>query len=193
MWLDRGSGAKCYMLLARGLHISWGDTPCYWRWMDLPDSRFKVAQLLNVCWFEIRGKIHSKMLSRDTAYAVYIVFKTPVESYGLDYPPQKASIDTVAGKKIIRKVCLQSYKGRHVNRWVTMRLTREYKSYRRGHGRNPVLPQERADGWMELEMGVFYNKVSDDGEVRFSLLQTSPTSKRGLIVQGIEIRPKKLG
>ena len=40
MWLDRGSGAKCYMLLARGLHISWGDTPCYWRWMDLPDSRF---------------------------------------------------------------------------------------------------------------------------------------------------------
>ena len=134
------------------------------------------------------------MLSRATAYAAYIVFKTSAESYGLDYPPQKASIDTVAGKKIIRKVCLQSYEGRHVNRWVTMRLTREYnKSYRRGHGRNPVLPQERADGWMELEMGVFYNKASDDGEVRFSLLQTSSTSKRGLIVQGIEIRPKKLG
>jgi hypothetical protein len=96
------------------------------------------------------------MLSRDTAYAAYIVFKIPVGSYGLDYPPQKASIDTVAGKKIIRKVCLQSYEGRHVNRQVTVPLTPEYnKSYRRGHGRNPVLPQERTDGWMELEMGVF--------------------------------------
>ncbi|CAD6241776.1 unnamed protein product [Miscanthus lutarioriparius] len=96
MWLDRGSGAKCYMLLARALHIWWGDTPCYWRWINLPDSRFEVAVLLSVCWFEIRGKIHSKMLSRDTAY---IVFKIPVGSYGLDYPPQKALIDTVAGKK----------------------------------------------------------------------------------------------
>jgi hypothetical protein len=145
------------------------------------------------------------MLSRDTAYAAYIVFKIPVGSYGLDYPPQKASIDTVAGKKIIRKVCLQSYEGRHVNRQVTVPLTPEYnkrvskkkkeynKSYRRGHGRNPVLPQERTDGWMELEMGVFYNKEGADGEVRFSLLQTSGTSKEGLIVQGIEIRPKKLG
>jgi hypothetical protein len=42
-------------------------------------------------------------------------------------------------------------------------------------------------------MGVFYNKEGADGEVRFSLLQTSGTSKEGLIVQGIEIRPKKLG
>ena len=132
------------------------------------------------------------MLSRDTAYAVYIVFKTPVESYGLDCPPQKASIDTVAGKKIIRKVCLQSYEGRHVNRWVTMRLTREYnKSYRRGHGRNPVLPQERADGWMELEMGEFQNYEGEDGEVSISLMETSATIKIGLVVQGIEIRPKK--
>ncbi|KXG31332.1 F-box protein PP2-B11-like isoform X2 [Sorghum bicolor] len=194
MWLDRGSGAKCYMLLERGLHISWGCTPCYWHWMNLPDSRFEVAELMSVCWFEIRGKIHSKMLSRDTAYAAYIVFKIPFGSYGLDYPPQKASIDTVAGKKIIRKVCLKSYEGRHVNRQVTVPLAPEYnKSYRLGHGRNPVLPKERTDGWMELEMGVFYNKEGDDGEVRFSLLQTSGTSKEGLIVQGIEIRPKKLG
>lgn len=134
------------------------------------------------------------MLSRDTAYAAYIVFKTPVGSRGLDCPPQKASIDTVAGKKIIRKVCLQSYEGRHVNHRFIVPLTREYnKSYRRGHGRNPVLPQERTDGWMELEMGVFYNKDGDDGEVRFSLLQTEGTWKEGLIVQGIEIRPKKLG
>ena len=134
------------------------------------------------------------MLSRDTAYAAYIVFKTLVESSGLDYPPRKASIDTVAGKKKIRKVCLQSYEGRHVNRQVTVPLAPEYnKSYRLGHGRNPLLPKERTDGWMELEMGVFYNKEGDDGEVRFSLLQTSGTSKEGLIVQGIEIRPKKLG
>jgi hypothetical protein len=40
MWLDRETGAKCYMLSARGLTIIWGDTPQYWSWIPLTDSRF---------------------------------------------------------------------------------------------------------------------------------------------------------
>jgi hypothetical protein len=39
MWLDRESGAKCYMLSARALCVVWGDTPQYWRWIPLADSR----------------------------------------------------------------------------------------------------------------------------------------------------------
>jgi hypothetical protein len=35
MRLDRATGAKCYMLSARALHISWGDTPMYWSWIHL--------------------------------------------------------------------------------------------------------------------------------------------------------------
>lgn len=41
-------------------------------------------------------------------------------------------------------------------------------------------------------MGQFCNKDGDDGEVHISLMETKRgTVKRGLIVQGIEIRPKR--
>ncbi|RZS20362.1 hypothetical protein BHM03_00052866 [Ensete ventricosum] len=39
-WLERSSGAKCYMLSASALSIIWGDTPRYWKWVSPPDSRY---------------------------------------------------------------------------------------------------------------------------------------------------------
>jgi hypothetical protein len=54
------------------------------------------------------------------------------------------------------------------------------------------LPQKRADGLMELEMGEFFNEGVDDGEVSVSLRETVGGNwKKGLIVHGIEIRVKK--
>lgn len=47
------------------------------------------------------------MLSQDTTYAAYIVFRLGDKTYGLDYPAQEASI-TVAESTSTRKVCLQS-------------------------------------------------------------------------------------
>ncbi|OIT36575.1 f-box protein pp2-b1 [Nicotiana attenuata] len=37
--LEKWSGKKCYMLAARSLKIVWADTPRYWRWISLPESR----------------------------------------------------------------------------------------------------------------------------------------------------------
>jgi hypothetical protein len=45
MWLDRETGAKCYMLSARALQISWGDSPQYWSWIPLADSRFVLNHI----------------------------------------------------------------------------------------------------------------------------------------------------
>ena len=45
-WLDRETGAKCYMISARALCIIWGDTPQYWRWIPLTDSRFAKLTLM---------------------------------------------------------------------------------------------------------------------------------------------------
>ncbi|XP_044965459.1 putative F-box protein PP2-B12 isoform X4 [Hordeum vulgare subsp. vulgare] len=39
MWLDRETGAKCYMISVRNLFIMWGNTPEYWSWIPLQDSR----------------------------------------------------------------------------------------------------------------------------------------------------------
>uniref|UniRef100_M8BPT0 Uncharacterized protein n=1 Tax=Aegilops tauschii TaxID=37682 RepID=M8BPT0_AEGTA len=180
VWLDRETGAKCYMLSARNLSIVWGDTPQYWTWIPLEDSRFSEgAQLRHVCWLEIRGKIHSNMLSQDTTYATYMVFKKTDDLYGLAFPVQEASV-SVGATNLTRKVCLQ-----HNNDdddddndddddYDDCGMPENYWSMRRNglHKENVALPQQRTDGWMELELGEFFNEGGDDGEVSISLTET---------------------
>ncbi|KAF0933424.1 hypothetical protein E2562_018528 [Oryza meyeriana var. granulata] len=289
MWLDRENGAKCYMLSARAMHISWGGTPRYWRWIPLTDSRFKeCAELINVCWLEICGKIPKKMLPTNTNYAAYLVYKIADRSYGFDFPFQEASVN-VGGSItthphqsmwLDRETGFKCYmlSGRALQiayltrswHWISLTggsrfsevagLFRGYHLAMCGkvpckmlsgnsnyaayivfvvaedsHGLVSVqdvsvrvggcqstrqvcfhstsllgddddyycedeieMPQERADGWMELELGEFYNEEgSNEGdEVCFSLVEPKGDkwlSKGGLIVQGIEIRPKKSG
>ncbi|CAN6252855.1 unnamed protein product [Urochloa humidicola] len=188
MWLDRETGAKCYMLSARALCIIWGDTPEYWSWIPITDSSFtEAAQLQLVWWLEIRGNIDIKMLSRNSTYAAYIVFKVDRGAYGLVTPFPETSVSLGASKST-RQVSLDDY-DRGGDEWWW-----RHRPRRRGIIEIPpnvLLPRERADGWLELEMGEFQNDEGEDGEVSIKLLETSATVKSGLIVQGIEIRPKK--
>ncbi|KAL6911224.1 hypothetical protein ACP4OV_000029 [Aristida adscensionis] len=190
MWLDRETGAKCYMLSARALSIAWGDTPRYWRWIPLTDSSFsEAAELLFVCWLEIRGEIQSKMLTQDSTYVAYIVFKLADRSYGLDFPVQQASV-SIGERKSTSQVCLETFEDEDEA------LENYLNGMRRQlggcpPGANVLLPKKRDDGWMELEMGEFYNEKGDDGVVSISLTEIVKLyAKKGLIVQGIEIRAK---
>ncbi|KAL5212364.1 hypothetical protein ABZP36_023211 [Zizania latifolia] len=294
MWLDRESGSKCYMLSARALYIAWGDTPQYWRWIPLTNSRFaEGAKLKSVCWLEIRGKINTKMLSPNSTYAAYMVFKIADDSYGLDCPLQEASV-SLGGMESRRKVCVQSddnedgvqsddnedgvqsddnedgvqsdddnedgvqsddnedgvqsddnedgvqsddnedgvhsddnedgvqsddnEDGVHSDDNEDGVQSDDNEDGVQSddnedgvqsddnedgvqsddnedvHEENVTVPQRRADGWMELEMGEFFNEEGEDGEACISLTETIGGNwKRGLIVQGIEIRLKKSG
>ncbi|KAL2242547.1 UNVERIFIED_CONTAM: F-box protein [Sesamum indicum] len=52
------------------------------------------------------------------------------------------------------------------------------------------LAKMRGDGWMEIELGKFYNDDSDDGEVEAWFTQiSSPIGMSGLVVEGVEFRP----
>ncbi|KAL6911225.1 hypothetical protein ACP4OV_000030 [Aristida adscensionis] len=201
MWLDRETGAKCFMLSARALHIVWGDTPRYWSWIPLTNSRFSEgAELLDVCWLEIRGKIHSKMLSQNSTYAAYMVFKIDDETYGLDSPDQEASV-SIGERRTTLQVCLHGFE--HVEEEVpqnyrSLRMPVMRGRFRRRNRRVPTpgsnvrIPRKRTDNWMEVELGELYNEEGDDGEISISLMETKGGHwKKGLIVQGIEIRPKK--
>ncbi|KAF7086848.1 hypothetical protein CFC21_090106 [Triticum aestivum] len=206
VWLDRETGAKCYMLSARKLSIVWVDT--HWAWIPLEDSRFSEgAELEDVCWFEIHGKIHSKMLSQDTTYAAYMVFKMADYYYGLNFPAQEASVSSGA-TNLTREVCLQAGEADEKTHYDegdddesdeeeeedVDEYYRSLTNRRVVHEENVMLPQRRADGWMELELGEFLSEGGDDGEVSISLMETkSGKWKSGLIVQGIEIRCKKSG
>ncbi|XBI50006.1 hypothetical protein VPH35_113482 [Triticum aestivum] len=211
MWLDRATGAKCYMLSARSLHISWGETRQYWEWIKLRSDEIQAnksfgeaAQLRGVWWLLIRGEIHSTMLSPNSKYAAYMVFKLADVFFNLDFPFQEASI-SVGGNDSTRQVCLQAcvedgdgddgVPRKHILRaiasWENQQLPRA--SYHAIPLTDDVmLPRKRADSWMEVELGEFYNGQGCDSEVSVCLKETEGgVYKAGLIVWGIEIRTKR--
>ncbi|KAF8392041.1 hypothetical protein HHK36_022381 [Tetracentron sinense] len=173
--IEKWSGGKCYMVAARELTIIWGDTPVYWRFSD-------VAELLDVCWLEIHGKMDTRMLSMKTTYAAYLVFKFRESTYGFSCQPVEVSVRLVGGggrewhtMYMDPDGCLkrqhQSYKGQV--RHIRIRSSHLLKN----PTRTPWIhcerrfPQERGDGWMEIEMGEFFNDRGEDGEVEMSLTE----------------------
>ncbi|KAK6932108.1 Phloem protein 2-like [Dillenia turbinata] len=186
-WLDKQTGKKCYMIAARALHISWGDTPEYWQWISHPESRFpEAAELLHVWWLEIRGRIKTSFLSPNTTYVAYLVFKLKENAFGfgVDFDAADVSVCTNASTSQTRSAFLSRKTRKEQNHWgarvpiedITQKI--EY-------------PNQRSDGWFEVELGEIFNE-GDDGDLEMSFLETKGGSyKDGLIVQGIEVRPKK--
>lgn len=137
-------------------------------------NRFEEgAELIDVCWMEIRCNIDSRILSPNSTYAAFMVFKIAEGFYGLDTPLQEGTV-SLGGRESRREVAFTS---------IDPRPPQGSAAY----------PQKRADGWMEVELGEFFNEDGEDGEVGISLMSKGPNWKRGLIVLGIEIRLKEHG
>ncbi|KAE8671006.1 putative receptor serine-threonine protein kinase [Hibiscus syriacus] len=199
--LERGSGKKIYMLSARDLSIIWGDTPTYWRWISMPESRFEeVAELMNVCWFEVRGKIAISLLSPMTHYKAYLVFKLTTGAYGLDFQPAEVSFGLVGTEGCKRTVYLDIDRRLRQRYQIVPRRIRLFSRSRLLGFQTSVptpaasdddqYPKVRADAWLEIELGEFFNDGCTNGELEMSVLEIKGGHwKGGLIVQGIEFRP----
>ncbi|KAF9688918.1 hypothetical protein SADUNF_Sadunf01G0037900 [Salix dunnii] len=171
--LEKHGGKKCYMIGARALSVIWGDEPSYWTWKSVPDeSRFsEVAELRYVWWLEVTGWIDVKILSPKTTYAAYLVFKLTDWTSGFNEKRVELSVhfEGSAGKEKLH---------------VFLDVPPGYDM--------PPQPRERSDGWMEIEMGEFFSDNENDGCVRASLKEVDNyTTKNGLIIEGIEFRPKE--
>ncbi|CAI0593672.1 unnamed protein product [Linum tenue] len=163
--LDKRTGKKCYMISSRDLHIIWGDTPRYWKWVPESDSRFReVAELVGVCWLELKGTIPTTMLSPSTLYTAYLVFRSPQGGYGFDYQPVEVSVGLSGSDKTVRSVYLDA-----------------------------GMPKERGDGSYEVELGDFFTKEGvGEGELEMYLAEVKGGNwKGGIFVEGIEIIPKE--
>ncbi|KAL1549609.1 putative F-box protein PP2-B12 [Salvia divinorum] len=200
--LEKLSGKKGYMLSARDLYIVWGDTPQYWRFISLPESRFpEVAELLDVCWFEIRGKIKMNMLSLGTNYAAYLVFSCKSRVHGLDHQSAEGYVGVSGNESEKRRVCLDPEGAQRHRYQLIPRRVGLFYHHHLAQMRNPeaMLPEEepeypkqRGDGWMEVELGECFVKEGQDGELEVSVMEVKGGNwKSGIIVQGIEIRPKE--
>ena len=204
---------------------------------NFPRGRFaEVAELIDVCWLEIRGKIESRMLSQKTAYAAYLIYRTSDEAYGLTNPSQEASVK-VGVYTSTKLVCLlpidilsesdaqrasPSYKYQICcccedseeaeeedgDSEEAKEVDGDSEESEEEDGDSEEAeevdgdseeaeevdgaPKARNDDWMELELGEFYIDEGDDGEVKIRLLEVKGGHwKRGLIIEGIEIRPKQ--
>ena len=141
-----------------------------------------------MCWLEIRGKIATTMLSDNTNYSAYLVFKAKAECFGLEF----------AAESVVKFVDSEEGEVSAVH-LVSPRATDGGARYNIGHAEKRVpqenarLPFERRDGWMEIQLGEFYNDRGKDnhGEVEAALVETKVQNwKGGLFVEGIEFRPK---
>ena len=176
------------------------------------NSRFsEVAELVSVCWLEIRGRINTCMLSAETWYGAYLVYKPSVAgSYGFEYQQVEVSIG-ISGEADPRKrtVLLDAPKPRRPRypRIIPRRSRSRYRLMASIEAPPPAPPsqppmdpdyrvgvehrKERGDGWWEIELGEFFNGGCEDNEVEMAVHEVkSGDWKGGLVVQGIELRPK---
>ncbi|KAM7462036.1 hypothetical protein LguiA_030157 [Lonicera macranthoides] len=124
----------------------------------------EVANLRIVCWLDISGKIQTRMLSPVTTYAAYLVYKVSPSIHDR-IGPVKASV---------------RFLGDEVEPEITVVNLKQQGNM-------------RTDGWMEIELGEFFSDHGDGGEVEMQLKETEILNgKYGLIVEGIEVRPKEM-
>lgn len=136
-----------------------------------------MAQLKVVYWLDIKCKIDTRMLSPNTTYAAYLVYKLADINHGLE-----------SVKGVVRLTDSES-EDEAAERASILYLQQGCSALRQQAGRYAVL---RGDGWMEIELGEFYNEEGDDdlAEARLMEIERMHDKKCGLIVEAIELRPK---
>ncbi|KVI07865.1 putative F-box protein PP2-B12 [Cynara cardunculus var. scolymus] len=194
--LDKGSGKKCYMLAARHLSISRADSPNCWRWTSIAESRFpEVIELITVCLLEVNGTINTSILSPNTTYAAYLVFKTTPKAYGFEYQPVEVSIGRHGDKCETRMAYLDPEAGLRrrlqPRRRIGLFSRGPFANYAVVPPSKEIGPKPRPDGWLEIKIGEYLNEQGDETELEMSVMEVKGGNwKSGLIIQGIEIRPK---
>ncbi|XP_022849413.1 F-box protein PP2-B10-like [Olea europaea var. sylvestris] len=177
--IDKTTGKKCYMI--GPVEISSGSILMVvvmlygWRLTPHADSRFStVVEQRHVLHLDIWGKIETQMLSPKTHYAAYLVYRLDM-SYMENRP----------AKGIIK----------------FENLDEDHDAERRATalhlqpglvGKSLQTAVSRPDGWMEVQLGMFYNDVGDNGPVEARLLGSFERLINYLVIEGIEFRPASI-
>ena len=135
-----------------------------------------------MCWLEIWGRISGRQLSPKTTYAAFFVFRLSEHSYGLGHPQQEVYVKT--GTTVSSsEICLDPTAPER-------RSTRSRWTAEAPAAESNIPSRARSDGWTEVLMGEFFNDGEEEIEVCLSETKGG-NWKRGLIVHGIELRPKE--
>ncbi|KAG8369093.1 hypothetical protein BUALT_Bualt15G0114300 [Buddleja alternifolia] len=192
--LEKSTGRKSYILSARNLSILHSDD-INWTWKCIKESRFhEVAELITVNRLEIQGRIRTKTLSPNTNYGAYLLFKISDHAFGLDSIPCEISV--TVGERILTNntaYLRDPDDKKHQLEGLFYRNRAQLMKERVNKG-DERIAQKREDGWLEMELGEFFvgdDEISEE-EITMSLMEVKGNQlKGGLIVEGIEVRPRR--
>ncbi|XP_042988783.1 F-box protein At2g02240-like [Carya illinoinensis] len=160
--IHKWSGKKCYMLGARQIDIAWGDTSQYWKWTSLGDSPILPKSRFPAVAHLVR------VCWLEITGRVQTKILSPYTTYGAYL------IYTIAN----------SFQGLGVPVKVSVGYIDGCQEGR--------FPSKREDMWMEIEMGEFFNHGQDSRVVDMRLGEFEFLNwKSGLVIHGIELRPKE--
>ncbi|KAJ0701602.1 putative phloem protein [Helianthus annuus] len=190
--IDRATGKKCYMLSARELYIAWSANPLFWCWKPIIQSRFaETVELRMTSWLEVEGKINTRILSPNTMYKAYLIVQVAHHrAYGLDVIPCEVSVEV--GDLCSRGMVTLSHNACTKQSLEHVCDENKVKDGSRSKCVDRVsrIGCERKDGWLEIELGEFYNQGMCEEEVKMSLREVNGVHlKGGIVVEAIEIRP----
>ncbi|XP_019180196.1 PREDICTED: F-box protein At2g02240-like [Ipomoea nil] len=179
-WLEKKTGKKCFMVSAQeltftGQHHTSGS-------MRVPEgivSRFTETASLHINGggelelYGISGKVCRQMLSEETLYSCHLVYTMSPLS----------EIDVL--RALVESRLFVDDESREVVRERVFRVVCFGKD-----------PWRRSDGWLEVDLGTFFNvgrniipSAPADLQMSFSIAQFPPHFGLGrIIVQGIEFR-----
>lgn len=106
-WLDK-KRRICYMTYPRSMGFTWGKKDEYWTWENFQDPSgdyFEIANLRQICWFEIAGKLSISELSPQVDYEGVFVVKLSDWAHGWD-APVNLKLTLPEGKTQERRVAL---------------------------------------------------------------------------------------
>ncbi|KAM7469912.1 hypothetical protein LguiA_008095 [Lonicera macranthoides] len=188
--IEKSRGRISYLFSARELSISQSNEPMHWTWKSTPQSRFsEIAELKTISRLEIQAKINTQILSPNTKYGAYLIIKISDRAFGLNSIPSEISVETsdrvCYNTAYLRDQCNYE-KQQMAMLFYNNRMQMLKERVSKGDGR---VPEERGDGWMEIELGEFFSNVRDE-EVKMRLMEVKGLQlKGGLIIEGIEVRP----
>ncbi|GMP49529.1 hypothetical protein CsSME_00016475 [Camellia sinensis var. sinensis] len=211
-FVDKKSNKNCFALFPREFHICWGENPKDWKWtqqMEPSGEDIEVAELLDVCWLEVRGKIDTIDLSPGALYEIVFILKVYGECSGEDievaelldvcWLEVRGKIDTIdlsPGALYEIVFILKVYENpnddiekNHISNY-TLTLTIIPPRVKR-LSRQAILKENPVGNWFEIVVGEFIMSPENIGIMEFSIEEYTPTWKNGLTINCAIIRPKK--
>ncbi|GMJ14204.1 ArathNictaba 5, phloem protein 2-A1 [Hibiscus trionum] len=144
-WVDKNN-KNCFILFARDLNINWVGDNRYWHWTYQKeinsDVSIEIAELVQVCWLELIGKLHVSKLSPGTLYQVVFIAMLRENASGWRRP-LKFRLTLPNGRKIEHEETLEN---KPRENWIEI-ATVEFETSFENDGEMEIKINEVTNSW----------------------------------------------